>query len=216
MTDRRSSRRNAIIAIAAVIALLLLGGWVLWGKDNATERATTAEEGKQSVEEQRDSAVTDAKQLGEQVVTEVCSSTDPTERKRFEALCQLARDAASRTTSGPPGEPGATGPQGPPGPPGPTGPTGPPGPEPACNALPTRCIGAQGDQGPQGEPGPAGPQGEPGPPGPPGPTGEPGPAGPQGPPGDPNPCPGVWVGPKLLPSGDAGYECKVPTAMPTE
>lgn len=197
-------RRNAVIAILAVIALLLVGGWVLWGKDTAAERATTAEQSKEAVEEQRDEAVSEAQDLGKQVVTEICMSTDPQERVRFEELCRLAHEAAARQV---PAEPG---PQGERGPAGPAGERGPPGLEPACNALPTRCVG------PQGEPGPAGPQGVQGEPGPAGPQGEPGaagPTGPQGPPGESNPCPGVWE-PYLFVDGRTGYRCVVPPSLP--
>lgn len=158
--------------------------------------------------EKRD-AVSSAQAVGDAVVrSPVCQSTDPVDVARFAELCAFGRGIADRPDAIP-------GPPGPPGPRGTEGPVGPTGPEPACNALPTRCVGAQGEQGPQGvqgEPGSAGPQGEPGPPGV---DGQPGAPGPQGPPGESNPCPGVWE-PTLFLDGRSGWRCLVPTTMPTE
>lgn len=148
----------------------------------------------------------------------VCQAVDP-ERLPVDTKlsCERAqRDELPPAVQGPRGERGEPGPQGPPGrdgvpgSSGPPGPTGPPGPEPACNALPTRCIGPQGPRGEAGEdgaPGPAGPQGEPGPAGP---QGEPGPP---GPPGESDPCPGIWTGPHLEWDGSFAYRCSVPASM---
>ncbi|MGH8575352.1 MAG: hypothetical protein ACREXJ_00200 [Gammaproteobacteria bacterium] len=63
---------------------------------------------------------------------------------------------------------------------GPAGPRGERGPEPACNALPARCIGPQGVPGVPGEPGQPGQDGAPGEPGRDGAPGAPGGAGQDG------------------------------------
>lgn len=162
---------------------------------------------------ERDQADGRAQAVGQPVVR-VCESGGPLAEElqaREPNACPAAREAVAgpQGEPGPAGPPGARGQSGPSGPPGPTGPTGPPGAEPACNALPSRCLGAPG---PQGEPGPAGPQGESGTPGAEGPAG---PSGPPGPPGESNPCPGAWE-PTLFLDGRSGFRCLVPTTMPTE
>lgn len=156
-------------------------------------------------------------------VNQVAASANERADDNAAAAIELAQQlrelgAVPRVTPPDRGEPGPEGPQGPAGERGPVGPPGPPGPpgaEPACNALPTRCIGPQG---PAGEAGPQGAQGEPGAAGPPGETGPAGPAGPQGPPGPAGPagqpCPdGQQMEPYLYPDGRLGSRCVVPLAL---
>lgn len=132
----------------------------------------------------------------------------------YEELRQQVQDLGVRPavelpTPGPQGEPGAAGPQGPRGEPGPRGPQGEPGPEPACNALPSRCIGPPGPAGADGAPGPPGSQGPQGEPGPPGADGAEGPPGPPGPPGAL--CPDGQVSePVLWRDGRTGSRCVFP------
>lgn len=197
--------------------LVLLIGAVLGiaGTVTITAIAVNYRDDATSERQDKEQALGAVEAVGQAVVgSDICQSQDPAERVRFAALCAIGERAATQPESvpGPPGD------RGPPGPRGPEGPVGPRGPEPECNALPTRCIGPQGQQGPAGaagepgEPGPAGPQGDPGPAGAQGPQGELGPPGPPGPPGESNPCPGVWEE-YLYIDGRPGYRCVIPTTM---
>jgi hypothetical protein len=200
MTEGKSHRRNATIAVAAVIALVMLGGWVLIDKYVATERADTADVRVRSAEARQVVAEDQAQTLGARVVADVCESADPDDAARFASLCRNAAVVAAR------GETGATGQRGEPGK---DGADGKDGETPACNALPTRCVGPMGPQGVQGI------QGERGLPGIDGVTppcmSEPAQCrGADGAPAESNPCPGVWSGPYVDLLGTSYYKCEVP------
>lgn len=200
MSETITLPRPAFVAcVRALIvgALLLVGFGTVAGYYASNSR---------TAEGQRVDAVAQAKGLGQQVVLDVCQSTDPVDQARFAGLCLRAREAAAK-----------------PGPEGPPGPRGPAGEEPSCNSLPTRCVGPQGAPGMAGPPGrdgvdgvsppclsePAACRGADGSPGETGARGEDGAAGPQGPigpPGESNPCPGHWEATVLL-DGRTAYIC---------
>lgn len=161
LADRRGRLRAWVAIIVATVALGA-GVYSVWMVRHQAQTKVA------SAQQQKNTAVTSAEQLCQQV--QQMGGTCVVDPKKLRGDPGPAGPVGAQGPAGIPGRNGADGKPGPTGPPGPTGKDG------AQGAA--GKDGQNGDPGPAGPAGPAGPQGDPGPQGPQGPPGEAGPAGP--------------------------------------
>lgn len=154
VTYRRTNDRARLIVevVAAAVLVVLTTAAVV----NTTEADTATVE--------RDEAAGRGVAVAAPIAR-LCESDDQLSAElqaREPEACAAAQRVLTEPIPGPQGERGERGDTGMPGPSGPRGPKGDPGApgtEPACNALPTRCVGSPG---PPGQDGAQGEQGRPG------------------------------------------------------
>lgn len=171
-SHRASRRRNLLIWILAMVAVLFGAVCLFLALDNAGLAAANSAYGKtQQQEKQNLAAQFDA----------ACKTADFQQTAAGKAVCRKAEQVASDPGTPQPGPQGIQGAQGIPGPLGPMGPAGPKGDTGLAGVI--GQMGAAGANGAPGETGATGPQGPPGVPGPQGPAGADGQAGPAGPAG---------------------------------
>ncbi|WP_431863037.1 hypothetical protein [Microbacterium algeriense] len=177
-------------AMAALIALMIVGAIVLVSLNNAQLRAEN-----QDMYADLQASQQNAQSLYEQLLAE---GVEPEGEAPAEVAPGPEGQQGDRGPQGPAGEPGDDGTDGAPGSPGPAGDDGEDGP-PGSAGTPGApgSPGEDGAPGANGAPGPVGPAGPAGPPGATGPVGAVGPAGPIGPQGPAGPagpsCPEGYV-----------------------
>lgn len=174
-SHRASRRRNLLIWLLAMVAVLFGAVCLFLALDNAGLAAANSAYGKTQQQEKQNLAAE---------FEAACKTADFQQTPAGQAVCRKAERVASDPGTPQPGPQGIQGPQGIPGPLGPMGPAGPKGDTGLAGVI--GQMGAAGQIGAPGAAGPTGPTGPPGPAGPAGPggaDGAPGPMGPAGPAG---------------------------------